>query len=104
MLQVQYVPNGRGGFFQIMDDETQGGMFAVCAIAAKTLQDCLDGNATHVESSMMFSDGIDVEEVSMCVPSSPLQLPPDFQLYRHIEVSSGRHSHEYETSALNKII
>ena len=45
LLQVQYVPDGRGGFFEIIDSESQGGMFAVSAVAAEHLQQCLEGTA-----------------------------------------------------------
>lgn len=67
------MPDGHGGFFEIIDDATQGGMFAVSAVAAKTLQDCLEGNAmTFDESNMMFADGLQVQDVAKCVHSTAL--------------------------------
>jgi hypothetical protein len=75
LLQVQYVPDGHGGFLEIFDDSKQGGLFAVNAMGAQALQDCLDGKAVPIdESNMMFADGVNVEEIAKCVYSATYAL------------------------------
>ena len=74
-VQVQYIPDGRGGFFEIIDSTTQGGMFAVSAVAAEHLQKCIEGNAVPLdESNTMFVDGIQVQDVAKYAPATCLHL------------------------------
>ena len=83
LLQVQYVPDGRGGFFEIIDSESQGGMFAVSAVAAEHLQQCLEGTAAPFdESNTMFADGIqaqDVAKYALCVCGCSMSSESNFQ-------------------------
>lgn len=69
LLQVQYVPDGHGGFFEIFDDTTQGGLFAVNAIKAHDLKSCLEGQGVNYDDvKMLFADGVNAEEAAQCAP------------------------------------
>jgi hypothetical protein len=62
-LQVHFVPDGAGAFLEILDDSTQGGVFAISTVEAASLQHSLTGLSPPVATRQtLFVDGLTVDD------------------------------------------